>query len=225
MLSAALAGLAVAQAVLAGLALRRRDPLLAAVGAGIAYDSAVIGLGASLGEGEALRALSVGRFVGHAALTPLLVVWAARLGSPRRVRRAAWGVAAALVLYGLVTEVAGLRLEPRHYADTLRLAPAGSGPPIPALVALAVVGAAAWRTRRRALLAATAVTFAASGAAVAVPPLGNLGEALLLAAMALTRRPTADRHDRPPEGPPDRRGGRRRSGARPAPGGRGRRSR
>ncbi|MEU5882463.1 hypothetical protein [Spirillospora sp. NPDC047279] len=164
--------------------------LLVAVGAGLAYDSAIFGAGAFVGEGDPLHRLSVPRYVGHAFLTPLLVVWAATL-----VRRRAWAVvlAAVLVAWGLVVELASLSLEPETYAGTLRYVHAEpGGPPIPAIVVIVVlfgVGVAVWRRDRAPWLAlGSLVMFAASAVAFQMPPLGNLGEAVLFAAIVWTAR-------------------------------------
>ncbi|WP_280509721.1 hypothetical protein [Nocardia farcinica] len=174
--------------------------LLGVVGVGLAYDSAVIGLGAVLGEGAFLHVLSVPRFVAHAVLTPLLIVWAAdRLGARhgtedgRRDRsvsaaRGWWWTAVALtgalLAGGVLTELPHLRLVPREYADTLRYAAEHPAPPVPALVVgivMLAAGIVLWRKESaRTLLIGTVVLIGASAAAVAVPPLGNVGEAALL---------------------------------------------
>ncbi|MGK8486530.1 hypothetical protein [Nocardia asiatica] len=163
--------------------------LLGLVGIGLAYDSAVVGLGAMLGEGPLLHALSVGRFVGHALLTPLLVLWAAdRAGASRWWRRSALMLTAALVAYGVLAELPHLRLVPRRFADTLRYAAEAPAPPVPALIVTAVLltaGILLWRREGRlSPLLGTGVLLLASAAAVAVPPLGNIGEAVMLAALA-----------------------------------------
>ncbi|WP_280295161.1 hypothetical protein [Nocardia abscessus] len=162
--------------------------LLGMVGIGLAYDSAVVGLGAMLGEGPLLHASSVGRFVGHALLTPLLVLWAAdRTGASPRWRRSALVLTVALVAWGVLAELPHLRLVPRRFADTLRYSAESPAPPVSALVVTAVLIAAGivlWRSEgRRSPLLGTGLLLLASAAAVAVPPLGNVGEAVLLAAL------------------------------------------
>ncbi|WP_174187747.1 hypothetical protein [Nocardia barduliensis] len=162
--------------------------LLGLVGIGVAYDSAVVGLGAMLGEGSLLHALSLGRFVGHALLTPLLVFWAAdRTGTSPRWRRSALLLTAALVAWGVLAELPHLRLVPRLFADTLRYGAESPAPPVPALVATAVLLAAGivlWRREGRVFpLLGTGLLLLASAAAMAVPPLGNIGEAVMLAAL------------------------------------------
>lgn len=161
--------------------------LLGLVGIGVAYDSAIVGLGATLGEGALLHALSLGRFVGHALLTPLLVLWAAdRTGASPRWRRSALVLTVALVAWGVLTELPHLRLVPRWFADTLRYSAESPAPPVPALVVTAVLLAAGivlWRSEGRlSPLLSTGLLLLASATAVAVPPLGNVGEAVMLAA-------------------------------------------
>ncbi|WP_067814638.1 hypothetical protein [Nocardia inohanensis] len=165
-----------------------RTAVLVVVGLGLAYDAAVFGSGTLVGEGAALHAASIGRFLGHAVCTPLLLLWAADALPGRPVRRCWAAVAAgALVVWGLA-DLSGLRLVPKHFADTLRYsAESPSGPPIPALLvtaALLVVGLSRWRAGDGPWLTAGVLALVlASGAAIACPPLGNLGESILLAAL------------------------------------------
>ncbi|MGW0247390.1 hypothetical protein ACWDYH_12205 [Nocardia goodfellowii] len=165
---------------------------LYAVGIGLAYDSAIFGLGATLGPGNLLHDLSVGRFVGHVVLTPLLVIWAAQCVLRIRMRWA-WLLTAALIAWGTVADLTDLHLSPGRFAGTLRYAPeAPSGPPIPALVVsivLLIAGIMLWRKRNWPWLAlATAILFVASGAAFAIPPLGNAGEAVMFTALVAAVR-------------------------------------
>ncbi|MFI6866036.1 hypothetical protein [Nocardia sp. NPDC050406] len=190
MVSLVLALVAVVElACVARLCTRAAGPgrwILVVVGVGLAYDSTAFAVGALLGEGAVLHGLSVGRFVGHAVLTPLLVIWVGQRVFPA-LRRWSYALAAVLILWG-ATELVHLELTPRTYADTLRYVPATpSGPPLPALavtVVLLIAGTALWRRRETPwpLVAAVALTVC-SGAAFAVPPLGNIGEALLLAGL------------------------------------------
>ncbi|MFF2554496.1 hypothetical protein ACFVUS_26085 [Nocardia sp. NPDC058058] len=164
--------------------------LVVLVGCGLAYDSAVFGGGALLGEGTALRVLSVLRFVGHVVLTPLLVVWA----GDRVFRARAWWVwptVLCLVVWGAVTDLLSLNLVPRTFGDTLRYTHAvPAGPPIAALgvtVILLMAGVRLWRQRQWVwLLAGVLTLIAASAVAPIVPPLGNAGEGALLIALVAT---------------------------------------
>ncbi|MEU0485482.1 hypothetical protein ABZ260_40675 [Streptosporangium sp. NPDC006013] len=189
MISVLYGGLALIQVALAVRLARSGRWIPFAVATGIAYDSAVVGAGRLIGEGPWLEALNTGRFAVHAILTPLLIVHGAVL-----VRRGlvvpAWGLAGVLVVFEVVG-LADLRLEPRWWSDTLRYVSVDAlGPPIPALVTtviLLVVGLVLWaRWRTPWLFLGAAVLLATAGAAVALPVLGNAGEAVLIAAIAAT---------------------------------------
>ncbi|MEV0355269.1 hypothetical protein AB0H71_04310 [Nocardia sp. NPDC050697] len=174
-----------------------RVRLLAVVGLGVAYDSAIIGLGAVLGAGALLETLSIGRFVGHALLTPVLVLWAAdRVGAGQRLRWSSIALTAVLIAWG-VFELAHLDLIPKEYADTLRYASAEPAPPIvPLVVTVVLLAASIWLLRREsrwAPLVGTVLLVGASGAAVAVPPLGNIGEAAMLVGLTAAELPRRSR--------------------------------
>ncbi|WP_410872685.1 hypothetical protein [Nocardia sp. A7] len=192
MVSAALLIVAGIELVCVGLLWTRtthvaRVLVLGLVGLGIAYDSVIFGLGALIGEGALLHGLSVGRFVGHAVLTPLLVLWAVdRIGAGRRWRQAAQVFTVLLVVWGVV-ELAHLTLVPCQFADTLRYSGENPALPIPALAATAVLltaGVVLWRNEglRFPTLGIVGL-IVASGAAVACPPLGNAGEAIMFCAL------------------------------------------
>ncbi|MGW0364666.1 hypothetical protein [Streptomyces sp. NPDC002990] len=196
MISGALALIAAVQILLAVTAWHTGPPgrLTSLLGCALAYDSAVVAGGVLLGAGPVLETLNFGRFLVHALGTPLVVpcaVLALRAG--RTAVGAAWVAAGALAVLGAATTLPGLRLEPRTWADTLRYADAESGgfplAAVLAIVVLLVIGVVAWirRTTPWIALGALAV-FAASAAAFAAPPLGNLGEAVMLAGLAVARR-------------------------------------
>ncbi|MFF3501764.1 hypothetical protein [Streptomyces sp. NPDC003247] len=180
------------------------------LGCALAYDSLVVGLGAALGEGALLEGLNEGRFVAHALLTPLAVVCGALLaGAGRRASAAAWAAALALAAVGAATGLPGLDLEPRRWAGTLRYVEAGGhGAPVAAVLAMLVllgVGAAVWVRRSVPWIALGALAvFVASALAVVAPPLGNLGEALMLAGMVAALRDGRTRRAVPavPQAPP-----------------------
>jgi len=172
--------------------------LLGVVGLGVTYDAAVVGLGATLGTGSLLHALSVPRFVVHALLTPLLILWAAdRVDAGPRMRRAAAALTAVAVAWGVLSELPHLHLVPKSYADTVRYAAEHAVPPAPAIVVSVVLLAAGimlWRRERRsAVLIGTVLLFIASAAAVAVPPLGNAGEAAMLLGLVAAELPKRSR--------------------------------
>lgn len=104
--------------------------IVVAVGLGLTYDNAVLGLGRWIGHGELLEALSWPRFLIHALITPLLIIVGVgaargmRLGwAQRRSVHAAFCVGAtALVAWGLVTDVVRLRARADRHR---RSSPAG----------------------------------------------------------------------------------------------------
>ncbi|MBO4209384.1 hypothetical protein [Micromonospora echinofusca] len=198
---------------LALLAVRLRDRagaaavLAAVVCVAVAYDNFAVAAGRSIGDGDLLRLVSTGRFWLHALVTPLLVPlgWAlaVRLGALRSTGRGpvvlVGLVTAALVLVGVGTEIVGLRLERRTYADTLRhVNAAAEGPPVAALVTIALLtvlgvlvavrGGGPW------LLVGAVVMLVAAALGTRAFWLGNLGELALLGgtvgtAYRGTRRP------------------------------------
>ncbi|MBB2914334.1 hypothetical protein FHS43_005646 [Streptosporangium becharense] len=189
MISVLYGGLALVQAALAVRLARSGLWIPFAVAAGVAYDSAVVGAGRLIGEGPGLQALSTGRFIAHAVLTPLLIVHAAALVR-RGLTAPAWGLAGALIVLDTVS-LADLRLEPRWWSGTLRHVSADPpGPPIAALVTTVILlaaGVTLWVRRRTPWLClGAAALLATAGAAVTVPVLGNAGEAVLIAAIAAT---------------------------------------
>ncbi|MFE1233348.1 hypothetical protein [Streptomyces sp. NPDC058745] len=196
MISTALALLALVQLLLAAAARRGGGAgrLTVILGCALAYDSAVVAAGALMGEGRALEALSVGRFVVHVLATPLVVpcaVLALRTG--RAALLGAWSTAGVLVVLGAATTLPGLHLRPRVWADTLRYADAEPGAfPVAAVLAIVVmllIGLIAWIRRSTPWIALGALAvLAASAVAVAAPPLGNLGEALMLAGLVSALR-------------------------------------
>lgn len=197
MISAALALLAVVQLLLAEAA-RRTGPagrLTALLGCALAYDSAVVAAGVLLGEGRLLEVLSAGRFVVHALGTPLVVPCAAlALQAGRAALRIAWIAAGALAVLGAATTLPGLYLRPRTWSDTLRYTDAEPAAfpaaAVLAIVALLVIGVVAWIRGATPWIALGALAvFAASAGAFVAPPLGNLGEALMLAGLVAALRP------------------------------------
>ncbi|MER7106916.1 hypothetical protein [Streptomyces sp. NPDC000229] len=196
MYSSALAVVAVLEVALAAVALRGPRPGrgIALLGCALAYDSAVAAAGTVLGHGPALETLSTGRYVVHAVLTPLVVPCAAMLVSGgRAVVAGAWGIACVLALSASWATLPGLELAPRHWADTVRYADAEPGgvplAAVTAMVLLLAAGVVLWRRRGVPWLALGAVAlFVAAAAAVAVPPLGNAGEALMLAGLVAALR-------------------------------------
>jgi hypothetical protein len=127
--------------------------------AALIYDNGIIALGNTLGEGELLRILTVGRFCIHFTVTPLLI-WT----SLEQVRRSgyAWAgkplmcwifidLIAALIVLGFVTEVHNIDLEIRIVDGVLRyMLPeaifTAIVPVVGAIIAL-VIGGLLWRAQ------------------------------------------------------------------------------
>ncbi|MEU5657129.1 hypothetical protein ABZ802_16105 [Streptomyces sp. NPDC047737] len=209
MISSVFAVLAIAQLCLAVSAARywRTAPGLtavvpAAVCAALVWDNGVIALGELVGAGPLLEALSVPRFVAHALLTPLLVLWSlsavAHAGLPwtrrKGARGAAVGLTVLLVAAGVLHDIIGLTLRTERWADTLRYTNDAASPvgPLPAIVTGLVVlfaGIVLWRSTGFVWLAVTAaVMVVVSGAAAQIPVLGNAAEVVLNVGLLLTVR-------------------------------------
>ncbi|XVV11413.1 hypothetical protein ACQP2X_42325 [Actinoplanes sp. CA-131856] len=155
--------------------------LLALVVAALIWDNAVIALGATIGPGDALQALSVPRFVTHALLVPLLILIAAGLAGVADLRPFIL-VTALLIGIGVYTDIVTLALEPAHYAGTLRYTnAASSGPPIPAIAVILILiafGVLLLKRHRSPWLLIGALTMLAA-AAIGIPWLANVGELAL----------------------------------------------
>jgi len=156
MLTAAYIGFTLAQLVLAIWAFvlfsRRRSLgafTLALPIALLVWDNAVVALGASIGPGQLLIALSWPRFVGHALLTPIWILTgfeiARRVGAKSMQGRvsviAQWGLYGAMAGLGFVRSVLLLRFETVTQGDLFYYTNGGGfpGPPIPALVMVIVI--------------------------------------------------------------------------------------
>jgi hypothetical protein len=212
MLSSMLALVATTMVVLSGLAARRsvtagalRVPALVVtvLCLAIGYDNAAIALGRLLGAGEPLATINAGRFAAHALFTPFLAIVAWRLAialvaAPygRVLRSRAFGatlaaLTAALVAWGVWTEILELELEARQYADTLRYVNvAAHGPPIPAIITIVVaigIGVVVWRRAGWPWLFAGALAmFVAAALGANLFWLQNIGELILLASVVAT---------------------------------------
>ena len=168
----------------------------------LVWDNAVVTLGASLGPGPVLIALSWPRFIGHALLTPIWILtafeYARRVGvewlQGRGSRVAEWSLYLAMAGLGFVRSVVLLRFEEVHQGDLFYYTNGGGfpGPPIPALfMVILVIGAGVLVLRRTGwpwMLAGGVVMFLA-----AVVPIGvagfltsNAGEVALSLALVAT---------------------------------------
>ncbi|WP_320777938.1 hypothetical protein [Streptomyces sp. CRN 30] len=203
------AALATGQLVLAVAAVRywrvapgRSTVIPALICAALVWDNTVIALGSTLGTGTVLEALSVPRFVLHAFLTPLLVVWSLaaaehagiRWALRGRVRAVTAALTGVLIAAGVLHDVLELSLEAERWQGTVRYANAAASPvgPLPAIVTglvVLVAGIVLWRRAGFPWLAVTAaVMVVVSGAAAQVPVLGNAAEVVLDVGILLTVR-------------------------------------
>ncbi len=189
---------------------------------GLVYDNGIISLGATIGAGPLLEALSWPRFIMHALFTPFMMIAVTQMaiaGGIRWAQSTAWTVFVwALVIGGIIegslAHLIGLELEPSCYKGVLRytgnlpatqfcfegqVAGQGGGPPIPSIVGnvvTLVVGFALWRRNGWIwLMAGSLVMFAAASVPTSgfgLAP-GNGGEVVLL----LSYLATAIRFARP----------------------------
>lgn len=176
---------------------QRRDLpaiLLAVVALAVAYDDAIIAVGATIGAGDPLFVLNVGRYALHVLLTPMLVVVAALLLQSGGVQfvgeRTAWFVYAALVVLGIAITFVGFDLVLQNADGVVRYVEPHPVPPLPAILTVFVLIAAGIRWARaggsKALLVAAIVMTIVSAMPQPTPPWpSNLGELVLLAGMAI----------------------------------------
>ncbi len=211
MLTAAYVGFALAQLTLAIWAFRlfaRRRSLGAFVVALpialLVWDNAIVAVGATIGDGSLLVALSWPRFIGHALLTPVWILtgfeYARRVGVPWLQRRsslyAEWILYLAMAALGFVRSVVLLRFEPVTQGDLFYYTNGGGfpGPPIPAIVMVVVViigGAAVLRrTGWRWMLVGGVIMFVAAAIPASVVGfiVSNAGEVALSLALVATER-------------------------------------
>ena len=180
------------------------------------FDSALIGLGAAIGEGETLRSLSWIRYVAHALLLPFWIIAAGSIARRAGFRWAKnkWVMAtfclAATVIFaeGLI-ELFAMELYPACVAGSLRyvtyisegqacrlgmegLGLKPSGPPWAAIVPtflFMIIGIAVWMRLRWPWLLAGSVCmlgFAAVPGSLAGPLFSNMGEPIIAAGALIT---------------------------------------
>ncbi|MDR0783589.1 MAG: hypothetical protein LBE83_07525 [Propionibacteriaceae bacterium] len=126
--------------------------------AAVVWDNAIVALGAAIGEGPTLVALSWPRFIGHALFTPAWIMtgigFAWRAGAKgfgtRAMQIGQWLLYAICVVFGTLRSVIYLKMEPATEGGLLYYRNAGSfpGPPIGSILMLLVVLACAvvvWR--------------------------------------------------------------------------------
>jgi len=159
---------ALAQATLAIIAIRlfRRRPTLSALMlilpvAGVVWDNTIMALGATIGDGPLLVALSWPRFIGHAMLTPAWIVAAigmvGRTGASWANSRFAavgqWVLYGFAALAGVLRYVVFLQMSPVWDGGMFYYTNTGTfpGPPVGSITMLLVVlacGFIIWRRTR-----------------------------------------------------------------------------
>jgi hypothetical protein len=168
--------------------------LLAAVLAGLFYDTLIIGIGKFIGEGDLLKTLNAGRFYVHALLTPTMMIFGfgvlrkagVKWAQGRTAHIIVCVVTTLLIALGAYSDILQLDLQTKIVADTLRYVNEGGlkGPPIPAILTiifLIVAGISLWRNTGWKWLAIGAILmFIAAGAGMGdMFYIGNLGEVAL----------------------------------------------
>ena len=183
--------------------LRRNRSLYTAVATavilGLVYDNIIIAIGRFIGEGALLSQLSIVRFVIHGLLTPLMIMFAWRMGqgfglSWGEKPAVYWGFAgltAVMVALGSYTEIITLTLKPIWDGDILRYTHADpSGPPIPSIVVIVVaivVGAFLWRQKKWWVMCVGAILmFIFAGAGASILLLSNIGEVIYVGSIVWT---------------------------------------
>lgn len=176
--------------------------LLLLVITALLFDNLVIAMGRRLGEGGLLESLNWLRFLFHVLLTPLLIVTAVdqtrragvRWANQRVALIVAWVMAAALIILGFLSDLAGMVLSPVEHGGTLRYAEIGGGPPIPSIItimAIIIVGLFVWRKLRWPWMFAGAMVMfigAAVPPSVVGPAVGSGAEIALLAGLLATEK-------------------------------------
>lgn len=183
--------------------------IVVAVGLGLVYDNAVLGIGRWIEHGSTLEALSLPRFWVHALVTPLLVIvgfGAARslAGGWARSRVAHAGfclLATALVAWGVVIDIVRLELEEQSDGGIVSYGNAAAGAPVPAIATILVLlafGLWVWRAAVWPWLAVAAgVMFVASGLGSISGLLTNVGELTLIAGLVATEERAGRRSTTP----------------------------
>lgn len=162
----------------------------------LTYDCTMIGLGRFIGEGPLLRALNAPRFIMHALITPLLIIFIfgvmRRVGfgwAQSRIMHALFCTfALILVLVGSREDILHLSLAPKTYEDTVRYVNlATTGPPLPAILVIIVflvMGVLLWvRTKSPWVFLGSLFMFICAPLGAKLPLVGNIGELGISAAL------------------------------------------
>lgn len=167
---------------------------------GLVYDNLAIAAGSFLKEGELLKAINVPRFVIHALITPMLIIYSvgmARWAGIGWAQDKMWHtilclLSTAMIALGAYFDIIRLNLEPERYQDTLRYINVGGikGPPIAAIVTIVVViviGGWLWRqTKWHWLFMGSALMFIAAAVGARLIFIANTGEVAMTASSIAT---------------------------------------
>ena len=177
------------------------------------WDNAVVALGAAVGPGDLLIALSWPRFIGHALLTPIWILtafeYARRVDVPwlqgRGSRIAEWVLYLAMAGLGFLRSVVLLQFEEVRQGELFYYTNGGGfpGPPIPALVMVVLVVIAGVLVLRRTgwpwMLVGGIAMFIAAAVPISVAGFltSNAGEVALSLALVATEQFLQQRERRP----------------------------
>ena len=170
--------------------------------AAVVWDNAIVALGATIGDGSLLVALSWPRFIGHALFTPAWIVagigFAQRAGAVRLqtqvVNAGQWVLYAACVVLGFLRSVVYLVMVPATEGGLFYYQNAGSfpGPPFGSIIMLFVVlicAVVVWRyTRMPWMFLGALFMLAVSVVPTAIVGfvLSNSGEVVMAASLVVT---------------------------------------
>jgi hypothetical protein len=177
---------------------------------GLVYDNFVIASGSFVGEGDLLKNLNMWRYVLHALLTPLLIIWG--FGMMRRMgfqfAQSARNhaifclIATAMILLGAYSDILRLSLELKVEEGLTRYVNVGGikGPPIPSIVTIFVLigfGVMLWRkTKSWGLAAGSIFMLVAAMAGLRIVGLSNLGEVALSAGLLSGEKTTLEQGEK-----------------------------
>ncbi|MEN9562619.1 MAG: hypothetical protein RIR73_863 [Chloroflexota bacterium] len=168
---------------------------------GLAYDNFVIGLGATIGEGDLLKSLNVPRFWVHALFTPAMMVasfGALRMTGSNFAQSKAWHIiictlATVLIALGSYIDILNLDLffNPNgvvaRYSNGFEFM---KGPPIPAVLTIIVVvifGVVIWRNIKWPWLFVGALLMFIAAPMASIPIMQNVGEIAFAAGLVTTQ--------------------------------------
>lgn len=168
---------------------------------GLAYDNFVIGLGATIGEGDLLKMLNTPRFWVHALFTPAMMIsafGALRMTGSNFAQSKAWHIiictlATALIALGSYIDILNLDLffNPdgvvARYSNGFEFM---KGPPIPAVLTIIVVvifGVVIWRNIKWPWLFVGALLMFIAAPMASIPIMQNVGEIAFAAGLVTTQ--------------------------------------